>query len=115
LPPVPGSWCGGRVFDAGGLPDLSIADRPEHPLRRIGMHEAIEAYLAIHAGVSSKAVDKFDRAHEAKRKAGDDSEPGEDPKPAYHKEHTVTKKIERLLPVELGVDWSADDREVSSK
>jgi len=42
--------------------------------------EAIETYLAMHAGVSPEAVDEFDRAYEAKRKAGDDSEPGDDPK-----------------------------------
>jgi len=34
-------------------------------------HEAIEAYLAIHAGVSPEAVDEFDGAYEAKRKADD--------------------------------------------
>jgi hypothetical protein len=39
------------------------------------MHEAIEAYIAIHAGVSPEAVDKFDKAYEAHRKRGDDSEP----------------------------------------
>lgn len=46
----------------------------------IGMHEVIEAYLAIRAGVSSDAVDRFDKAYEAKRKPGDDSEPGGDPR-----------------------------------
>jgi hypothetical protein len=40
----------------------------------------IEAYLAIRAGVSPTAVDKFDEAYEAKRKPGDDSEPGDDPR-----------------------------------
>jgi hypothetical protein len=39
--------------------------------------EAIEAYLAMHAGVSPEAIDEFDRAYQAKRKAGDDSEPGD--------------------------------------
>jgi hypothetical protein len=34
-----------------------------------------EAYLAVHADVSPEAVGKFDRAYEAKRKTGDDSEP----------------------------------------
>jgi hypothetical protein len=41
------------------------------------MHEAIEAYLAIRAGVSSEAVARFD-----KRKLSTDSEPGDDP--AFH-------------------------------
>jgi hypothetical protein len=81
----------------------------------IGMHEAIEAYLAVHAGVSPEAVDKFDKAYEAKRKVGDGSEPGDDPRAPYHKQHVFAEKIERLLAAELGVDWSAYDREVSSK
>jgi len=50
----------------------------------VGMHEAIEAYLAINAGVSSEAVDRFDRVYEAKRRPGDDSEPGDDPMAPYH-------------------------------
>jgi hypothetical protein len=81
----------------------------------IGMHEAIEAYLAVHAGKSPAAVDRFDRAYEAKRKLGDDSEPGDDPRAPYNKQHVFAERIERLLVTELGVDWSAYDREVSSK
>jgi len=72
----------------------------------------IEAYLAIHAGVSPAAVDRFDKAYEAKRKRGDDSEPGDDPKAPYYRQHQIATGIERLLAVELGVDWSTYDREV---
>ena len=81
----------------------------------VAAHEMIEAYLAIHAGVSPEAVDKFDRAYETKRKAGDDSEPGDDPKAPYHREHVFASKIERSLAKQLGVDWAKYDREVSSK
>jgi hypothetical protein len=81
----------------------------------IGMHEVIEAYLAIYAGVSPDAVDRFDKAYEAKRKPGDDSEPGDDPRAPYHREHVFASKVERLLAQELGVNWSVYDREVSSK
>jgi hypothetical protein len=81
----------------------------------IGMHETIEAYLAVHAGISPAAVDKFDEAYEARRKKGDDSEPGDDPKAPYHKQHVFAEKIERLLAHELGVNWSSHDHEVSSK
>jgi hypothetical protein len=81
----------------------------------VGMHEAIEAYLAMHAGVTQGAVDKFDTAYEARRKKGDDSEPGDDPRAPYHKQHVFAEKVERLLAAELGVDWSAYAEEVSSK
>jgi hypothetical protein len=40
--------------------------------------------------VSPEAVDEFDRAYEAKRKAGDDSEPGDDLKaPPYRKQRQI--------------------------
>jgi hypothetical protein len=81
----------------------------------VGMHEAIEAYLAMHAGVSPEAVDRFDRAYEAKRKPGDDSEAGDDPRAPYHREHVFATKIERQLARWLGVNWRDYDREVSSK
>jgi hypothetical protein len=89
----------------------SMSDR----WRVVAAHEMIEAYLAPHAGVTQEAVDKFDRAYEAKRKRGDDSEPGDDPEAPYHKEHVHAEKIERLLARALGVNWRDHDREVSSK
>ena len=81
----------------------------------VGMHEAIEAYLCKQAGVSQAAVDKFDEAFERRRKPGNDSEPGDDPKAPYHNEHMFASKVERMLATELGVNWSTYDREVSSR
>jgi hypothetical protein len=81
----------------------------------IGMHEAIEAYLAIRAGISPAAVDRFDKAYEARRKPGDLSEPGDDPRAPYHHQHQVATSIEKRLAKQLDVDWAAYDREVSSK
>ena len=81
----------------------------------VGMHEAIEAYLCKQAGISQVAVDRFDRAYERRRKPGDDSEPGEDPNAPYHKEHKFASRVERMLAGQLGVNWRAYDREVSSK
>ena len=81
----------------------------------VAMHEAIEAYLAIHAGLSPEAVDRFDRAYEARRKKGDDSEPGDDPKAPHHKEHRLASQIERVLARWLEVDWGRYSSEVESK
>jgi hypothetical protein len=81
----------------------------------IGVHEAIEAYLAIRAGISPSAVDRFDKGYEARRKPGDLSEPGDDPRAPYHHQHQVATSIERRLAAQLDVDWSAYDKEVSSK
>jgi hypothetical protein len=81
----------------------------------VGMHEAIEAYLALHAGISPAAVNRFDKAYEAKGRPGDLSEPGDDPRAPYHRQHQVATSIEKRLAKQLGVDWAAYDREVSSK
>ena len=81
----------------------------------VGMHEAIEAYLCKQAGISQVAVDRFDRAYERRRKPGDEREPGDNPKAPYHKEHMFASRVERMLADQLGVNWGAYDREVSSK
>ena len=110
--PTVGDW----QIDRTGNLQIAVSKMSDQRYESlVGMHEVIEAYLALHAGVSPEAVDKFDRAYEAKRKPGDDSEPGDDPRAPYHKQHVFAEKIERLLATELGVDWSAYDKEVSSK
>jgi hypothetical protein len=81
----------------------------------VAAHEMIEAYLALHAGISPAAVDRFDKAYEARRKPGDLSEPGDDPRAPYHFAHAFATKIEKQLAKQLGVGWAAYDREVSSK
>jgi hypothetical protein len=110
--PTVGDW---QVDKAGNL-HITISKMSDQRYEfLIGMHEAIEAYLAIHAGVSPEAVDKFYKAYEAHRKRGNDSEPGDDPKAPYYRQHQIATAVERLLASELGVDWGAYDREVSSK
>jgi len=110
--PTVGDW---QIDEAGNL-HITVSKMSDQRYEfLVGMHEVIEAYLAIHAGVSPEVVDRFDRAYEAKRKRGDDSEPGDDTRAPYHREHVFATKIERLLAVELGVNWRDYDREVSSK
>jgi hypothetical protein len=110
--PTVGDW---QIDKAGNLHITVSKMRDQRYEFLVGMHEVIEAYLALHAGVSPEAVDKFDEAYEARRKPGDDSEPGDDPRAPYHQQHVFAEKIERLLARELGVDWSAYSKEVESK
>jgi antirestriction protein len=110
--PTVGDW---QIDKAGNL-HITISKMSDQRYEfLVAAHEMIEAYLAIRAGVSPTAVDKFDEAYEAKRKPGDDSEPGDDPRAPYYRQHQVETGIERLLAVELGVNWGDYDREVSSK
>jgi hypothetical protein len=110
--PTVGDW---QIGKAGNL-HITVSKMSDQRYEfLVAAHEMIEAYLAIHAGVSPKAVDRFDKAYEANRKPGDDSEPGDDPRAPYHKQHVFAENVERLLAAELGVDWQAYDHEVSSK
>jgi len=55
--PTVGDW---QIDKAGNL-HITVSKMSDQRYEfLIGMHEAIEAYLAIHAGVSPEAVDKFD-------------------------------------------------------
>ena len=69
--PTVGDW---QVDKAGNLYVTVSKMSDQRDEFHVAAHEMIEAYLAIHAGVSPAAVN-FDKAYEAKRKRGDDSEP----------------------------------------
>lgn len=75
----------------------------------IGLHELVEALLCAHAGVSQKRVDAFDTAYEDKRKDGDNSEPGDDPKAPYHLQHGFATSVERLFVAATGQSWKKYD------
>ena len=110
--PTVGDW---RVDKAGHL-HITVSRLSDQRYEfLVAAHEMIEAYLALHAGVTEASVTAFDKAYEAKRKLGDESEPGDDPKAPYYRQQQIATGIERLLAVELGVDWGAYDHEVSSK
>ena len=110
--PTVGDW---QIDKAGNL-HITVSKMSDQRYEfLVAAHEMIEAYLAMHAGVSPEAVDRFDRAYEAKRYPGDDSEPGDDPRAPYHRHRMFASKIERSLAKQLGVDWRAYDRDVSSK
>jgi hypothetical protein len=72
----------------------------------VGIHEAIEAFLCMKAGVSQDAVDQFDREYETNRSKDDDSEPGDSHTAPYYRQHQIATGIERILAAELGVDWN---------
>jgi hypothetical protein len=71
----------------------------------IAIHELIETYLCKEAGVTEEMVDDFDLAWVDSRKPGDTSEPGDDPRAPYHKQHVAATRVERLVCLVLGVSW----------
>jgi Mn-dependent DtxR family transcriptional regulator len=78
------------------------------------LHELIEAFLCQKRGIKWKRIDKFDKKYEKNRKEGDLSEPGNDPKAPYYREHRFAENLERQLIHELGIDWFNYDDEVNN-
>ncbi len=77
----------------------------------VAVHELIEWLIAKHNGVTEAQVDEFDFKFEAARRPGNTDEPGDNPECPVYREHQIATAVERLLAVELGVDWNDYERE----
>jgi len=75
----------------------------------VAFHELAECLICKQRGITQGSVDTFDIAYEVKRQDGDDSEPGDDPSAPYYQEHQFATCVERLLALQLGVDWKTYD------
>lgn len=73
----------------------------------LAIHEACEAILCFHNGVSVSAVDTFDVQFD--RTHSDDIEAGDDPQSPYRREHTFATAIERIMAGAMNVDWKTYD------
>ena len=71
----------------------------------VAFHELAEVLLCKHRGIQQSLVDAFDMLYEKERPEGDTSEPGDDPSAPYHREHQFATCIERLLALQLDVNW----------
>lgn len=72
------------------------------------MHELVEYYLCKKRGITDRKVVKFDRKYEKDRVLGKHtvtSEPGNNRRAPYRKEHKFATRIEKLVGKRLGVDW----------
>jgi len=66
----------------------------------IAVHEFVEAILCKNDGIAEAEVDAFDKDY-----AGEFTEPGDDPRAPYHRQHRVALEVERSLIAALGVTW----------
>ena len=80
---------------------------------RIGLHEAVEAILCRHNGVSHLAVDRFDVRYE-KRHPTKKIEAGDHPKAPYRREHCFATAVERMVAAELEVNWPEYDQDLEN-
>jgi hypothetical protein len=107
------------VGDWENLPDgslrISVSDMGiEDYAFLVAIHEAVEVWLCNKRGITDEAVSAFDIEYEKNRPDGDESEPGDHPDAPYRKEHFFATNIERMIALELGVDWKLYSGRVES-
>ena len=108
--PTVGDW----RFKEDGTLTINVSNMSDGRYEMlVAVHELVEALLCRHRGITTEAVDEFDKAFEASRLPGDESEPGDHVDAPYRREHFFATNIERLLAAELGVDWATYDKEVN--
>lgn len=78
----------------------------------VAIHELIEAHLCTKRGISEESVTDFDLEYEGRRREGDNSEPGDDSRAPYHREHVFATIIERAVAAELEVDWEEYEKAI---
>ena len=102
--PTVGDW----RRDAEGTLRIRVSEEigDRHALL-VAVHELVEVALCEARGITTQAVDDFDRVFEANRPPGNFDEPGDAAAAPYRREHFFATNIERLLAAELGVDWPA--------
>jgi len=76
----------------------------------LGLHEAFEAILCKHNGVSQAEVDAFDL--EFDKHHPDDVAAGDDPRAPYAREHCFATAAERIMAGAMGISWEKYDREL---
>jgi hypothetical protein len=93
-------------IDANGVRQIRISDFGDPNLEfLILIHELVEIKLNEKAGVTDAMVDQFDFEYERNRLPGDESEPGDDPRAPYYRQHQFATRVERDMAEQLGVDW----------
>lgn len=100
-------------FDPEG--NLQVRVSPLSDWRRetlLALHEAVEAVMCKHNGVSVAEVDKFDLEYD--KTHAFDVNAGDDPACPYVHEHCLATAIERILCAELGVNWLEYDTELAN-
>ncbi len=100
-------------FDKNG--DLQVRVSPMSDWRYetlLGIHEAVEAIMCKHSGVSQASVDKFDQEYDKTHPI--DLNAGDDPAAPYVREHCLSTAIERILCAELDVNWLHYDTELAT-
>ena len=90
----------GDWWKEGGCNQIRVSSmgNPDYEFL-VAIHEMVEQHLCKAMGISEQTVDAFDLANE------DVDEPGEMETCPYREAHMRAEAIERVLAIDLGVDW----------
>lgn len=72
----------------------------------LAVHEYIEALLCKAFGIHAETVDEWDMSHE------DLDDPGDHILAPYHDQHKFATIVERMLAMEMDVDWDEYERKL---
>lgn len=107
-----GDWVGNITRNA----NISISEMGDvYKEFLVALHEQIEFILCLKHGIKEEDVTQFDLEYELNRSSNDlTSEPGDDPKAPYNKEHIFATMIERMVCNELGIVWEDYEKTIYS-
>jgi len=74
----------------------------------IAVHELVEKVLCDTAGITEQQVDEFDNNFKGV------GEPGDDINAPYYHQHQIATIIERIVAVELNVNWEKYEKAIDS-
>jgi hypothetical protein len=93
--------------DEDGTQHIVVSDMGNEDYEMaVVIHELIEKYLTKKRGIAEPDIKAFDEEFERNRARGDESEPGDDPKAPYRKEHFFASGIEMLFIGEVDAIWA---------
>jgi hypothetical protein len=102
--------CGDYWIDKNGVKQFRVNDMGNEDYHfLVSIHEQIEEYLTQRRGLKESDIMAFDVMFEKEREEGKhapDDEPGDDPSAPYHHEHVFAETIERLLAIQMDVNWA---------
>jgi hypothetical protein len=97
----------GDYWTEDGVQQVRVSRLPDWRYEiLVAVHEIIELAITRHRGIPESVISDFDvefeRLRESRLRSG---EPGDHPDSPYRKEHFFATSLERLLAMELEVDW----------
>lgn len=100
-------------WDLDGNLQIRVASELEdwREAMALAIHEASEALLCRHLGITVAQVDEFDSTFKGEHIV--DVNAGDDPQCPYRVPHTYATAIERVLTGGLGVNWFNYDERLS--